>query len=57
MSRRYGGIHFSFGDLGGRQIGTSVADVVWTKAWSYITGSASVPTGQSIVQRYARRGR
>ncbi|MBV8602530.1 MAG: vanadium-dependent haloperoxidase [Candidatus Eremiobacteraeota bacterium] len=53
MSRRYGGIHFSFGDLGGRTIGTSVADVVWSKAYTYINGTASVPGGQAVVRRYA----
>jgi hypothetical protein len=38
LSRRYGGIHFEGGDLFGRALGKSVAEAVWSKARSYITG-------------------
>ena len=40
ISRRYGGIHFKADDLVGRQTGRLVADVVWTKAMSYINGTS-----------------
>ena len=40
MSRRYGGIHFQQGDLDGRALGQQVAPVAWTRAQSYINGTA-----------------
>jgi hypothetical protein len=38
-SRRYGGIHFYSGDMHGRAIGRQMAQYVYSKAQSYITGS------------------
>jgi hypothetical protein len=43
VSRRYGGIHFQAGDLGGRAMGRQVGAVVWNKAQTYITGTAPMP--------------
>jgi hypothetical protein len=40
MSRRYGGIHFYTGDYHGRAIGRQVAQYVYSKAQSYIRGTA-----------------
>lgn len=40
MSRRYGGIHFSRADLAGRQLGNLVAEKAWSRALSYIDGTA-----------------
>jgi hypothetical protein len=40
LSRRYGGIHFQQGDLDGRQVGQQVATQAWSKAQSYINGTA-----------------
>jgi hypothetical protein len=40
MSRRYGGIHFYTGDYHGRAIGRNVAQYVYSKAQSYIRGTA-----------------
>jgi hypothetical protein len=40
MSRRYGGIHFVSADLHGRSLGRQVAQYVYSKAQSYITGNA-----------------
>lgn len=40
MSRRYGGIHFTQGDLQGRALGRVVGDAVWTKAKTHFDGSA-----------------
>lgn len=42
-SRRYGGIHFESGDLGGRQMGRQIGELVWNKAMSYFDGSADYP--------------
>jgi hypothetical protein len=39
LSRRYGGIHFEDGDLGGRVMGRQVAALVWEKAQAYIAGN------------------
>jgi hypothetical protein len=38
MSGRYGGIHFCHGDLQGRQLGKSVARLVWCKVCRYFKG-------------------
>lgn len=38
MSRRYGGIHFSEGDLEGRKLGKNVADCVWRKTLDFYNG-------------------
>jgi hypothetical protein len=46
MSRRYGGIHFRRADLGGRFLGRIVAFEAWTKAQSYIEGTAK-PANQA----------
>lgn len=35
ISRRYGGIHFRAGDLAGRELGSLVAEKVWSKAQAY----------------------
>jgi hypothetical protein len=40
MSRRQGGIHFPDADLHGRALGQSVGQQAWTKAQSYINGTA-----------------
>ena len=40
MSRRYGGIHFSEGDLAGRAIGRQVGAQAWAKAQTYFAGTA-----------------
>jgi hypothetical protein len=40
LSRRLGGIHFLADDLVGRATGRRVADLVWNKAMSHITGNA-----------------
>jgi len=38
LSRRYGGIHFEYGDLAGRVLGRLVGVQAWDKARTYITG-------------------
>jgi len=40
MSRRWGGIHFEQGDLAGRSLGRVIGAVVWTKAKTYLDGTA-----------------
>ena len=40
LSRRYGGIHFMQGDLEARETGLQAARNAWTKAQSYINGTA-----------------
>ncbi len=40
MSRRYGGIHFQQADEDGRALGQKVATQAWTKAQTYINGTA-----------------
>lgn len=42
MSRRYGGIHFESGDLMGRVLGRTVAELVWDHAQAFFTGAAAV---------------
>ncbi len=39
MSRRYGGIHFALGDLGGRKLGSDVGKAVWAKSLKFINGT------------------
>jgi len=39
MSRRYGGIHFEDGDLGGRTMGRQIGALVWEKALGYWRGT------------------
>jgi hypothetical protein len=41
MSRRYGGIHFSEGDLAGRAIGRQVGAQAWAKAQTYFAGASA----------------
>ena len=41
ISRRYGGIHFSEGDLAGRRIGRLVGAQAWVRAQTFIQGTAS----------------
>ena len=41
LSRRYGGIHFEQADLNGRALGHQIGDAAWTKAQTYINGTAS----------------
>jgi hypothetical protein len=41
ISRRYGGIHFTHGDIEARLVAPVVAAQVWTKAQSYINGTAN----------------
>ncbi len=38
ISRRFGGIHFEQGDLGGRTVGRKIGQTVWEKGQSYIHG-------------------
>jgi hypothetical protein len=38
MSRRYGGIHFSSGDMHGRMLGNLTGRAAWSKAQQYIQG-------------------
>jgi hypothetical protein len=38
ISRRYGGIHFTDGDLTGRLLGTSAGESAWTAATGYWAG-------------------
>ncbi len=40
LSRIYGGIHFSEGDIRGRQLGNEVATAVWQRIQQFILGSA-----------------
>jgi len=40
ISRLYGGIHFSDGNIRGTELGKQVGELVWQKAQSYITGTA-----------------
>jgi VCPO second helical-bundle domain len=40
LSRRYGGIHFTDGDLNGRALGAKIGDAVWAKAQRYFSGTA-----------------
>jgi hypothetical protein len=41
LSRRYGGIHFEDGDLRGRAMGREIGSMVWSKALSYVYGTAN----------------
>jgi hypothetical protein len=43
ISRRYGGIHFTQGDLTGRVIGIPIAAQAWHKAQTYFDGTAKQP--------------
>ena len=43
ISRRYGGIHFTQGDLDARATGKTVARRCWTRAQTYFDGTAPVP--------------
>lgn len=40
LSRLYGGIHFTEGDVNGRTLGEDVGDAAWEKAQFYINGGA-----------------
>jgi hypothetical protein len=40
-SRRYGGIHFTDGDLDGRRLGTRVGASAWSRALGYFAGTAT----------------
>jgi hypothetical protein len=40
MSRRYGGIHFEWGDLDGRRSGRVAAQIAWAKALTYFGGTS-----------------
>jgi hypothetical protein len=40
LFRRYGGIHFTDGDLNGRALGAKVGDAVRAKAQKYFSGTA-----------------
>ncbi|MGL5082897.1 MAG: vanadium-dependent haloperoxidase [Microcoleaceae cyanobacterium] len=40
ISRLYGGIHFTDGNLSGQRLGQQVGAVVWNEAQSYINGTA-----------------
>jgi hypothetical protein len=59
MSRRYGGIHFSTGDLTGRSLGRVVGALAWEKAKTYMDGSAYrseiVPAGRARTPRVVGR--
>jgi hypothetical protein len=41
LSREFGGIHFSGGDLDGRALGTRIGQAVFQKAQSYFNGTAT----------------
>jgi hypothetical protein len=41
LSREFGGIHFSEGDLHGRMIGTQIGQAVVQKAQTYFNGTAA----------------
>ena len=43
LSRRYGGIHFSEGDLAGRVVGRKVGAAAWLLAQRFIQGVATAP--------------
>jgi Domain of unknown function (DUF6851)/VCPO second helical-bundle domain len=43
MSRRWGGIHFQSGDMDGRTLGKVVGNDDWTKAQTFIDGTATAP--------------
>ena len=43
MSRLYGGIHFTEGDLNGRELGRKVGDLVFDRAQFYINGGDADP--------------
>jgi hypothetical protein len=49
LSRRYGGIHFEQADLNGRTLGRQIGDAAWTKAQTYINGTAPTPTTTSTM--------
>ena len=55
MSRRYGGIHFSQGDLVGRSIGRAIGAAAWRRAKAYLDGTAyrseAVPATRPIPVR------
>jgi hypothetical protein len=40
LSREFGGIHFTEGDLDGRAAGTKIGQVVYQKAQTYFNGTA-----------------
>ena len=40
ISRQYGGIHFDQGDQAGRALGRQIGGLVWTKAQTYVNGTA-----------------
>ena len=40
LSREFGGIHFSDGDLAGRTLGEQIGGAVYRKAQTYFTGTA-----------------
>lgn len=40
LSRRYGGIHFTQGDLAGRALGRQVGAAAWAKAQTFFNGTA-----------------
>jgi hypothetical protein len=42
LSRRYGGIHFSEGDLVGRSVGRLVGAQAWAAAQTYVQGTAGI---------------
>jgi hypothetical protein len=47
ISRRYGGIHFTQGDLVGRELGRKVGARAWQKAERFFTGTAAPVTDMS----------
>jgi hypothetical protein len=50
-SRRYGGIHFTDGDLDGRRLGTRIGANAWTRALGYFAGTAAPSQAGSEPER------
>ncbi len=57
ISRRYGGIHFTEGDMASRRIGRECGAQAWAKAQSYFDGTATPmrPVEQRLAQIAGRR--
>ena len=51
LSRRYGGIHFTQGDLDARATGRAAARLCWAAALRYFDGTAPVPSGPGGIRR------
>jgi hypothetical protein len=49
ISRLYGGIHFTRGNLEGQDIGRAVGETVWTRSQFFIRGGTTVPESSNVV--------